>query len=126
VDLVVEFSFSAAHRLPRYPGRCHRMHGHSYRVELGVSGTPAPDTGMVIDFHAVEDAAGGLIRRVDGSCWNDVLDNPTAEAIAVWLWQALTPTLPALASLRLWETDQCSVIYRGEPVSADLLLGPRA
>lgn len=121
MDLVVDFRFSAAHRLPRYVGRCYRMHGHSYRLEVVVSGTPAGDTGMVVDFHDVEAAAGGVVREADGSCFNDVLDNPTAEAIVVWFWRRLYPDLPSLTELRLWETDDCRVVYRGEPVPEALL-----
>ncbi len=38
------FTFEAAHRLPNVPAthRCHRMHGHSYRVELTVGATSIP------------------------------------------------------------------------------------
>jgi len=121
VDLVVDFRFSAAHRLPRYVGRCYRMHGHSYRLEVVVSGTPAADTGMVVDFHDVEAAAGGVVAEADGGCFNDVLDNPTAEAIVVWFWRRLQPDLPSLTELRLWETDDCRVVYRGEPVPEALV-----
>ncbi|TJW48024.1 MAG: 6-carboxytetrahydropterin synthase QueD, partial [Mesorhizobium sp.] len=34
------FTFEAAHRLPHVPltHRCHRMHGHSYRIELRLEG----------------------------------------------------------------------------------------
>ncbi len=121
MDLVVDFRFSAAHRLPRYVGRCFRMHGHSYRLEVVVSGTPSGDSGMVVDFHDVEAAAGGVVSEADGSCFNDVLENPTAEAIVVWFWRRLRPDLPSLTELRLWETDDCRVVYRGEPVPEALL-----
>ena len=121
MELVVDFRFSAAHRLPRYVGRCYRMHGHSYRLEVVVSGTPGADTGMVIDFHDVEGAVGGVVDDVSGGCFNDHLENPTAEAIVVWFWQRLKPNLPALVELRLWETDDCRVVYRGEPVPEGLL-----
>ena len=121
MDLVVDFRFSAAHRLPRYPGRCFRMHGHSYRLQVILRGVPHKNTGMVVDFHDVEAAVGPLIRQIDGSCWNDVLDNPTAEAIVVWCWRRLRPSLPALDELKLWETDTCHVAYHGEPIPESLL-----
>ena len=121
MDLIVDFRFSAAHRLPRYVGRCYRMHGHSYRLEVVVSGTPQGDTGMVVDFHSVEAAVGPVVAEVDGGCFNDLLDNPTAEAIVVWFWRRLHPNLPALGALRLWETADCRVVYRGEPVPEALV-----
>ena len=123
MELIVDFRFSAAHRLPRYVGRCYRMHGHSYRLEVVVAGTPDGDTGMVVDFHDVEAAAAALMAQVDGSCFNDVLENPTAEAIVVWCWRELKTQLPSLAELRLWETPECRVVYRGESVP-DALLAP--
>jgi len=120
MELVVEFQFSAAHRLPRHPGRCHRLHGHSYRLQILVEGSPAPETGMVVDFYDIEEAVGPLVREIDGSCLNDRLENPTAEAIVVWLWQQIQPSLPLLAGLRLWETEACHVTYRGEPVADEV------
>lgn len=121
MDLLVEFVFPAAHRLPRHPGKCHRMHGHTYRLQVVVSGTPDPISGLVIDFFDIEDVAGGVVDSVRSTCLNDVLENPTAEAIVAWLWERIQPRLPSLSELRLWETDNSCVIYRGEPLPAALL-----
>lgn len=121
MQLVVSFAWSAAHRLPRYMGRCLRMHGHDYRLEVVVEGTPDGRTGMVVDFHAVQDAVAPLVDRMDGACFNDVLLNPTAEAIVVWIWRHVAAALPSLVELRLWETADCHVVYRGEPVPEALV-----
>ncbi len=121
MDLLVEFVFSAAHRLPRHPGKCHRMHGHTYRLQVVVTGTPDPTSGLVVDFFDIEDVAGGVVATVKGTCLNDVLENPTAEAIVAWFWRAIAPRLPQLSELRLWETDNSCVVYRGEEVPAALL-----
>ena len=121
MELVVDFEFCAAHRLPRHPGRCFRMHGHSYRLQVMVAGTPDPETGMVVDFFDIEDTAGRVVDSIRDTCLNDVLENPTAEAIVVWLWQQIQPSLASLSGLRLFETESCHVTYRGEPVSASLL-----
>lgn len=52
------FRFEAAHYLPNVPEthRCKRMHGHSYRVELQLSGPINPVTGFVLDFFEIEAA----------------------------------------------------------------------
>ena len=47
-------------------------------------------------------------------CLNEVMDNPTAELIAVWIWRRLSGVLPGLVEIELQETENCSVIYRGE------------
>jgi len=121
MDLAVDFEFSAAHRLPRHPGRCFRMHGHSYRLQVVVRGDPDPETGMVVDFFDIEGAVAGVVEDVRDSCLNDVLENPTAEAIVAWLWARIQPNLQSLSELRLWETGQCHVVYRGEAVAEGLL-----
>ncbi|MEE2828575.1 MAG: 6-carboxytetrahydropterin synthase [Myxococcota bacterium] len=121
MELVVEFDFCAAHRLPRHPGRCFRMHGHSYRLEVLVAGTPEADSGMVVDFFDVEGACSPVIESVRDTCLNEVLENPTAEAIVAWLWTRIQPRLPQLSELRLYETAACYVIYRGETVPPELL-----
>ncbi|AXS39819.1 6-carboxytetrahydropterin synthase QueD [Breoghania sp. L-A4] len=112
------FTFEAAHRLPKVPQthRCHRMHGHSYRVELVLDGPVDPETGFVVDFFDVEAAFGPLLLRLDHYCLNEVegLENPTAENIAVWIWQRTKPLLPLLSAVRVFETADCWAEYEGD------------
>ncbi len=111
------FTFEAAHRLPKVPEshRCHRMHGHSYRVELVLEGPVDPETGFVVDFFDVEAAFGPLLLRLDHYCLNEVegLENPTAENIAVWIWTRTKPVLPLLSAVRVFETADCWAEYEG-------------
>lgn len=111
------FTFEAAHRLPNVPEthRCHRMHGHSYRVELRLEGPVDPKSGFVVDFFDVEKAFGPLLARLDHHCLNEVegLENPTAENIAVWIWNHTKALLPQLAAVTVYETPQCWAEYDG-------------
>ena len=109
------FDFEAAHVLPNHPGKCRNLHGHSYRLAVSVDRPVDPATGMAIDFGDLKD----LVRRevvsvLDHRHVNDLIDNPTAEVMAVWIWRRLAPALPGLAEIELHETRSCSVIYRGE------------
>ena len=112
------FTFEAAHRLPNVPAthRCHRMHGHSYRVELTLKGAVDPVTGWIVDFYEVERVFAPILERLDHHCLNEVpgLENPTAENIAAWIWHRTKPDLPALASVRLYETPMSWAQYEGE------------
>jgi 6-pyruvoyltetrahydropterin/6-carboxytetrahydropterin synthase len=112
------FRFEAAHRLPNVPPthRCHRMHGHSYRVELQLSGAVDPKTGFVLDFFDIEAAFGPLLARLDHHCLNEIegLENPTAENIAGWIWQRTKPALAELSNVRVYETPDCWADYDGE------------
>ncbi len=94
------FTFEAAHHLPQVSQEhlCHQIHGHSYKVELTLEGPVDSKTGFVIDFFDVESAVAPIIRLLDHTLLNKVedLDNPTAENIAVWIWQRIHTTLPLL------------------------------
>ena len=112
--LDVEFYFAAAHRLPRYEGPCFRMHGHNYKFFVAVEGEVDPATGMIADFGEIKRIVGErILARVDHRTLNDVLDNPTAENIARWIWETLAPSLAGLAEVRLYEIPDCCVTYRG-------------
>lgn len=112
------FTFEAAHRLPNVPAthRCHRMHGHSYRVELTVQGEVDERTGWVIDFYDIESIFGPLLERLDHHCLNEIegLENPTAENIAAWIWHQLRPHLPGLARVKVMETPMSWAEYDGD------------
>jgi 6-pyruvoyltetrahydropterin/6-carboxytetrahydropterin synthase len=111
------FTFEAAHVLPHHPGKCGRMHGHSYRLEVALEGPlreSGPTQGMIEDFDALSRVVrDDIIERLDHTCLNDFLPNPTAELIVRWIWEHLEPKLLGLYELTLWETAAaCAVIRR--------------
>lgn len=109
------FDFEAAHRLPQHPGKCRDLHGHSYRLIVTVDRPVDPATGLGIDFsdlkRIVKDE---VVDRLDHKYVNDLIDNPTAEVMAVWIWERLRAPLHGLVEVELWETRNCAVVYRGE------------
>jgi 6-pyruvoyltetrahydropterin/6-carboxytetrahydropterin synthase len=112
--LDVEFSFGAAHRLPRYDGPCFRTHGHNYRFFVALEGEVDPRSGMIADFGEVKRIVQEqVLARVDHRDLNDVLENPTAENIARWIWEVLEPHVPGLAEIRLYEVPDSCVTFRG-------------
>jgi len=112
--LDVEFTFAAAHRLPRYDGPCRRPHGHNYKFFVALEGEVDPASGMIFDFGDLKKVVQEhVLSRVDHRDLNDVLDNPTAENIARWIWEALEPRLPGLCQVRLHEIPDSCVTYRG-------------
>lgn len=55
IRITKQFSFETGHALYGYDGKCKNVHGHSYKLNVTVIGTPITDTshvklGMVIDF----------------------------------------------------------------------------
>jgi 6-pyruvoyltetrahydropterin/6-carboxytetrahydropterin synthase len=111
-----QFAFEAAHVLPHHPGKCRRLHGHSYRLEVAVEGPlqqSGAAAGMVIDFDEIADVVEReVIGALDHRSLNDVLENPTSELIALWIWERLAPLLSGLAEIVLWETATACAIVR--------------
>jgi 6-pyruvoyltetrahydropterin/6-carboxytetrahydropterin synthase len=104
--LTCSFTFEAAHRLPWHPGKCAGLHGHSYRLDVTVTG-PLDDNGIVMDFDDLQAAVHGLvIDQWDHSDLNLILDNPTAELLANRAWELLAEAGIPLVGVRLWETPQ--------------------
>ncbi|GAC1479402.1 MAG: 6-carboxytetrahydropterin synthase QueD [Acidimicrobiales bacterium] len=106
------FSFDAAHQLPWHPGKCQRLHGHTYRLEVSVEGPVGPH-GIVWDFADLDALVRReVIARYDHRYLNDLLDNPTAENIASATWKVLEAGLApglGIAHLKLWETQDSAV-----------------
>lgn len=117
MEVFREFTFEAAHRLPLVPDghKCGRLHGHSYRVEVHVSGPVEATSGMVMDFADIKAAFAPLSERLDHHYLNEVegLDNPTSENVARWIWNRLRCQIP-LSCIVVRETCTSGVSYRGE------------
>lgn len=109
-----EFTFNSAHRLPKYNGPCANLHGHTYKLVISLNGKIKED-GMVIDFSLLKQKVNEkVIKLIDHKFLNDILDYPTAENIAVWIWKQLKKELPELYEVALWETPTSYVIYKGD------------
>ncbi|MDR2180630.1 MAG: 6-carboxytetrahydropterin synthase QueD [Synergistaceae bacterium] len=113
-----EFTFDAAHNLVHYHGKCEALHGHTYRLGVTLEGTP-DEEGMVLDFcelsRIVQER---VLSRLDHSYINDVVEQPTAENIAGWIWdqiqeEVLRPNC-RLFQVEIWETPTNCAILRAE------------
>jgi 6-pyruvoyltetrahydropterin/6-carboxytetrahydropterin synthase len=118
LEIFKTFTLESAHRLPNVPAghKCARVHGHSFRVELHVSGPVDAHLGWVMDFAEVKAAFDPLYRQLDHHYLNDVpgLENPTSENLAKWIWQQLKPTLPQLSAVVVHETCTSGARYTGD------------
>jgi 6-pyruvoyltetrahydropterin/6-carboxytetrahydropterin synthase len=123
MDVFKVFTIEAAHRLPNVPPghKCGRLHGHSFRVEIHVSGEVQADQGWVQDFSEVKSAFMPFYEILDHNYLNEVegLENPTSENFAHWIWTHLKPALPLLSKVVVCETCTCGCSYTG-PESRDV------
>ena len=116
-ELIRTYRFAAAHSLPNTPPghKCGQMHGHSYRVDIHVTGQVDEKTGWVMDFAEINRAVEPIIDKLDHQTLNNLpgLANSTSEMIAQYLWNAIAPLLPQLTAVTIWESDKSRCIYRG-------------
>ena len=105
-------------RLPNAPEghKCRRLHGHSFRVEVHISGPVSPEQGWVQDFADIAEAFQPVHATLDHNYLNDIagLENPTSENLARWIWQRLKPSLPLLSKIVIQETCTAGCTYRGK------------
>ncbi|MDH4120784.1 MAG: 6-carboxytetrahydropterin synthase QueD [Deltaproteobacteria bacterium] len=118
MEIYKEFTFDSAHLLPNLPEghKCRRLHGHSFRVILYVSGPLTPKEGWVMDFADLKKAFKPLYDQLDHRYLNEIegLENPTSEVLAVWIWRRLKPSLPLLSRVEVKETCTSGCVYAGE------------
>ena len=118
MEIYKSFTLEAAHRLPHVPEdhKCGRLHGHSFRVQIHVSGPVDARMGWVQDFGDIKAIFAPLYEQLDHHYLNEIegLENPTSENLARWIWLRLKPLLPALSQVVVEETCTSGCIYRGE------------
>ena len=106
-----KITFEAAHYLPMYSGECRRLHGHTYTVIVEVEGKPK--NGMVLDFKTLRQKIKGIISNLDHYDLNTMIDYPTAENIATWIFKRLKEELPDLYKVRVYEgLNNYAEVYR--------------
>ncbi len=117
--LSVKKRFSAAHLLNNYQGKCANLHGHTWLVEIHISGKGLDSRGMLVDFGYLKTQLGNLVGSFDHGFLNDLPEfkdiNPTAENIARLLFNGMKDKLPAHLSVdavTVWESPDAAATYR--------------
>lgn len=104
------FGFEASHNLPNYDGACSRLHGHSYKLQVTVSGSVDEVSGMVLDFTVLKSIVKEMVvDKYDHQHLNEFFDNPTAENMVQHIYKELNVRFNkmgiTLESVKLWETE---------------------
>jgi len=119
-QLTVTGSFSAAHQLANYGGKCERLHGHNFGVEACVEGSRLdPDTEILMDFKELKRLLNAVLETLDHRLLNEVdffaHKNPSSENLARYVYTRLAPALPdgvSLVSVTVSEKDSSRATYR--------------
>lgn len=116
--IIIRESFSAAHFLKGYRGKCERIHGHNYWVELHIEGKNLDEIGILWDFAEAKNILRGILEGLDHSLLNEDSPlgplNPTVENIARYIFDRVKAQLPSplvLKRVTVWETENSAGYY---------------
>lgn len=121
LTITKSFEFEACHHLPFYVGKCHELHGHSYKLDVTIGGNLITDinnekAGMLMDFNDLKALVNEkVIDRFDHKYLNRTFSNPTAEIMVESIFRVLKSCLPKnvfLVSVKLWETRTSYAEYK--------------
>lgn len=118
-ELMIETSFSAAHQLRGYRGKCEQMHGHNWKVQVHVTAERLNEIDIAIDFHELKSLTNEIIAPLDHTFLNDIFPftekNPSSENIAKWIYDCLKKKINdenlEVSAVTVWESDSASATY---------------
>jgi 6-pyruvoyltetrahydropterin/6-carboxytetrahydropterin synthase len=109
----VQAHYDSAHFLRNYKGKCERLHGHRYVVELALATDELDRSGIAFDFVDIKRNLRELADHLDHNNLNDLPPfdeiEPSAENQAKYFYEEMKRRLPALMGeaivyARVWET----------------------
>ena len=118
--VTVQAHYDSAHFLRNYHGKCERLHGHRYVVELALNTEVLNESGIAFDFVDIKKHLRGLANRLDHENLNDLepfdVIEPSAENQARYFFDELKRLLPgdmaqALLYTKVWETPTQWAMY---------------
>ena len=118
-ELTIETSFASAHQLRGYKGKCEKLHGHNWKVQISVTAERLNEIDLAIDFHELKKIANDIISPLDHSMLNDIFPftekNPSSENIAKWIYESLKKRINddnvRISAVTVWESDTASASY---------------
>ncbi|MBW1797274.1 MAG: 6-carboxytetrahydropterin synthase QueD [Deltaproteobacteria bacterium] len=118
-ELKIISQFAAAHQLREYEGKCEKLHGHNWKIEVYVTGEKLEKNGLLIDFKLVKNATQKVLNELDHVFLNE-LDafktiNPSSENIARHIFTELSREVNTedikVSRVTTWESDSACASY---------------
>ena len=118
----VQSHFSAAHNLRGYQGRCEKLHGHNWKVEVEITAEKLNKLGMVCDFKLARQKLNKALAGLDHGYLNKLAyfkkNNPTSEKIAEYIYNKLKKIIREegiiLRKVSVWETEDSQASFSQE------------
>ena len=103
LTICISVAFDAAHYIPGHE-KCGNVHGHTYRIEVEVTGEL--EKGMIMDFSDLEAVVRKVIEKYDHNLLNRYLENPTCENMCLKIFEELKEEGLDVVRLRVYETPE--------------------
>ena len=118
-ELMAETTFSAAHQLKGYKGKCEHLHGHNWKIEVHVIAERLNEIDIAMDFQDIKKITNEVIAPLDHSVLNEIFPftekNPSSENIAKWIYDSLIKKIDneniRVSAVTVWESETSSATY---------------
>jgi len=118
--LYITDTFSAAHRIEEYHGKCEELHGHNFKVEVLFNGDKLGSGGMLVDFKVLKNLLKDILSSLDHKYLNEIdffkKRACSSEYIAVYIYNGLKKLIDnlniRLYEVRVWESENAYASYR--------------
>jgi 6-pyruvoyltetrahydropterin/6-carboxytetrahydropterin synthase len=115
-EIKVEATFSSAHNLRDYRGKCEHLHGHNWKIEAAFEHSELGRDGIAIDFKDAKTLLKNAIDEMDHSYLNELkyfkFRNPTSENIAKFVYDKIRKKTAGIKSVSVWENESSCATYR--------------
>jgi 6-pyruvoyltetrahydropterin/6-carboxytetrahydropterin synthase len=121
-----ETYFEASHRLLHYEGKCFRLHGHQWRVEVWVAGEIDEKTKIIVDYNCIKEVIQQFDHQVILNATDPMVEclsrfqevittpgDPTSELLADLMAQRVNAECTrrgiaaSVEKIRVWESTSC-------------------
>lgn len=108
-ELIVKEKFSSAHYLENYKGKCEKMHGHTFVIEVKFKVDKLDKSGIAIDFTILKAYLKDIMP--DHKVLNDIYDfSPSAENLSEHFFNLISKDYP-VSKVTVWESDNAAASY---------------
>lgn len=105
----VEDSFSSAHQLREYKGKCEKLHGHNWLIKVIICGEKLDKAGMLIDFVVLKKYLKEELDYLDHQFLNELEPfnkiNPSAENLSYFLYNKMQNRLNNYQGISVYRVD---------------------
>jgi 6-pyruvoyltetrahydropterin/6-carboxytetrahydropterin synthase len=120
-EVTIKQSFSAAHMLNEIGGRCEKLHGHNFVVEISICSNVLSVEGILIDFRILKQWADEILKEFDHKYLNDISyfkdTSPSSENVAKYIYDRISEKVKKInldvSRVTVWESEDARASYYG-------------